>query len=382
MLPNFERAMAFCLTTVATFFLTACSSVNTDATGDPASNAPQRSQYSARVLEMVAKIDTTVDPGFVYRYEKSRFVPPEGKTLLIVGQDLRAISDYLGAFSRQPTPGGLMSYWGILSMAGVDRMNADDIAKQGGQQNQQKLVDEYPDTVLQSALWMVGMWGVVEKASEGEYDVVIRQFSAWAKGTRRPIYLRIGYEFDGAHNQMEPAAYVKAFRRIVDLIRAEGADNVAFVWHSAGAPTYKGYPLSAWYPGNDYVDWVGISLFGHLYAAELNRELADVFGFAREHRKPVMIAESSPINGIDQDNTDAWDTWFVNLLSLAYRKNVKAISFINSNWPSYPMFVPLKWNDARLQNNPLIARAWFAETGKDRYLKQSTDLFRQLGYSK
>ena len=40
-----------------------------------------------------------------------------------------------------------------------------------------------------------------------------------------------------------------------------------------------------------------------------------------------------------------------------------------------------EWGDARLYNNAEISSAWFEETGKDRYLKQSPGLFRQLGYS-
>ena len=229
---------------------------------------------------------------------------------------------------------------------------------------------------------MVGMWDILSKADKGEYDPVIKQFSAWAKETDRPVYLRIGYEFDGDHNQMEPADYVKAYRRIVDILRAEGADNIAFVWHSYAAPTYKDYPLSAWYPGDAYVDWVGISLFGHMYSPRLSKEADEAFNFARQHKKPVMIAEASAINGIDSDSTDAWDTWFVNFLSLTYRKNVKAISYINANWPSYPGFDSLNWKDARLQNNSVIADAWFKEMDKDRYLKQSPELFQLLGYSK
>ena len=330
----------------------------------------------------MAKIDTAVDPAFVYQYENTKFVPPEGKTLLIIGQDLHSIDGYMDSFSDRPSPGGLTAYWAITGMNGVDRMNAEDIARQYGRQNHQKLVDRYPDTALHSGLWLVGMWDVLYKANKGEYNAVIRQFSAWAKKTDRPIYLRIGYEFDGQHNQMEPVDYVKAYRMIVDIIRAEGASNIAFVWHSYAAPTYKGYPLSAWYPGDCYVDWVGISLFGHMYSSDLSSEAAEVFDFAKMRKKPVMIAEASPINGIDKSNADSWDTWFVNLLSLAYRKNVKAISYINANWPSYPGFASLGWKDARLQNNPQVANAWFNETGKDRYLKKSDGLFRQLGYSK
>jgi len=93
-----------------------------------------------------------------------------------------------------------------------------------------------------------------------------------------------------------------------------------------------------------------------------------------------MIAEASPIKGIDKEDVDAWDSWFVNVFSLAYQKNVKAISYINANWGAYPGFTDLKWQDARLQVNQQVADAWFKEVEKDKYLKQSEELFFQLGY--
>jgi hypothetical protein len=376
------QLIAFAFLAVILAMSMSCTEGTTRAYSDTVSTSAEELESTAQVENMVAKISTQVDPAYVYQYEQSKFVPPAGKTLLIIGQDLQTIDDYMNSYSDRPVPGGWMAYWGITSMNGVDRMNAEDIARQYGSQNHQQLIDEYPDTVLQSGLWMVGMWDVLENASQGKYNTVIRQFSTWARSVDRPVYLRIGYEFDGKHNQMAPVEYVKAYRQIVDIIRAEGADNVAFVWHSYAAPTYKNYPLSAWYPGDTYVDWVGLSLFGHMYSPGLSKEAEEVFEFAKTHSKPVMIAEASPINGIDKENTDVWDTWFVNLLSLTYRKNVKAISYINANWGSYPGFASLQWNDARLQNNQQVAEAWFKETGKDRYLKQSAELYELLGYIK
>ncbi|MGB5439724.1 MAG: glycosyl hydrolase [Gammaproteobacteria bacterium] len=364
MFNELSRAL---LVTLVLSALIACASTNKQAKTDPV------------IEEMVAKIKTEVDPAFVYEYEKTKFVPPQGKTLLIMGQTLEAMTEYMDSFSDQPTPGGWAAYWGIPSIGGVMKTATNET---GSSQNHQMLAERFPNSVLQSALWMVGKWDVLKKAGNGEYDSVIKEFSAWAKKTERPIYLRIGYEFDGPHNEMEPQAYVKAFQRIVDLIRAEGADNIAFVWHSYASPTYKGYPLSDWYPGDNYVDWVGISLFGHMYATELNAEGNAVFNFAREHKKPVMVAEASPINGIEMDNLDVWNSWFVNFLSLTYNKNVKAISFINEDWGRISIEGISEWRDARLQNNEQIYRAWFKETSKARYLKQSSELFNQLGYTK
>lgn len=349
------------------FSLVACASTS------------KRDNTDWAVEQMVAKITTHIDPAYVYKYEKAKFVPPAGKTLLMMGQTQEEITEYMDSYSDPRIPGGWMAYWGIPSMDGVRQTHMNET---GTSQNHQNLVERFPDTALQSALWMVGKWDVLSKTVAGDYDSVVRQYGAWAKTTKRPIYLRIGYEFDGWHNELEPQNYVKAFRRIVDLLRAEGADNIAFVWHSYAAPTYKDYPLSDWYPGDEYVDWVGISLFGHMYANELNAEAETVFKFARDQKKPVMVAESSPIRGIEAESLDAWNTWFVNFLSLTYNRNVKAISFINTNWNRMAIEGISEWNDARLQNNETIYRAWFKETGKDRYLKQSPELFDFLGFTK
>ena len=92
----------------------------------------------------------------------------------------------------------------------------------------------------------------------------------------------------------------------------------------------------------------------------------------------MLLAEGRPF----KDNVDAGNTWFVNFLSLTYRKNVKAISFINEDWGRLSINGVSDWKDARLQNNEQIQRAWFKETGKSRYLKQSPELFDLLGYAR
>ena len=326
------------------------------------------------IVDLVDKIRTEVDPAFVYAYEQTKFVPPAGKTLLIVGQTLEDINEYTASFPNEPAPGGWAAYWGIPSTDGLANTAVNE---HGSSQNHQELVDRFPNSVLQSGLWMVGMWDVAKDTGLGVYDEVIRGFSTWAKTINCPIYLRIGYEFDGAHNELEPSEYVKAYKRFVDITREEGVNNVAFVWHSYAAPPYKGYPLASWYPGDDYVDWVAVSLFGHMYGPDPGPYGNAVFDFAKTHKKPVMVAESSPIYGIFDGDLRSWNTWFVNYFSLAYQKNIKAISFINADWSAGP----LDWQDARLQNNETVAEAWFMETAKDRYLKQSPQLFEQLGFA-
>jgi hypothetical protein len=330
------------------------------------------------IENLVSMIRTEVDPTYVYEYEQTKFVPPSGQTLFVLGQNLDDIDGLTAAFPEETTPGGWAAYWGIPSTEGlINTITTDN----GDRHNHQALVDRFPNSAIQSALWMVGTWGVAKDTGDGVYDDVIRAFSAWAKSVDAPIYLRIGYEFDGPHNELEPTVYVTAYTRFVDITREEGVTNVAFVWHSYASRPYKGYALSSWYPGDDYVDWVAVSLFGHLYGLDPGPDANAMFEFARTHKKPVMIAEASPIQGISENNLDSWNSWFVNFFSLAYEKNIKAVSFINTDWSDTEADAALGWRDARLQNNDMVSGAFFMETAKDRYLRQSPELFEQLGYA-
>ena len=330
--------------------------------------------------KMVSQIETSVDPKYVYSYEQTKFVPPSEKTLLIMGQTVERITEYANNFSNQPLPGGWAAYWGIPEFSGVTYPKKNET---GSTQHHQMIIDSFPNTVIQSGLWMVGKWDVAKKAGKGDYDDVVKKYATWAKTANRPIYLRIGYEFDGAHNELEPKEYIKAYKRIVNRLRKEKANNIAFVWHSYASKPYKDYTLSDYYPGDDYVDWVGISVFGHAYGGKDFGPYCDaVLDFAKAHKKPVMIAESNPINGIEKDNTKSWDDWFVSFFGFIYNKNIKAVSFINEDWQSLYIEGISNWKDGRLYNNQQISKAWFAEINKEKYLKQSSDLFNKLGYKK
>ena len=332
-----------------------------------------------QVEVMVSKINTEVDQNYVYQYEQTKFVPPSGKTLLIMGQTVERINEYVKTIPDQPLPGGWAAYWGIPEFSGVTYPKKNET---GSTQHHQMIVDKFPNSVIQSAMWMVGKWEVAKKTGKGDYDDVIKKYATWAKSTNRPIYLRIGYEFDGPHNELEPKEYVKAYKRIVNKLRKEKVANVAFVWHSYASQPFKDYALSDWYPGDEYVDWVGISVFGHAYGGKDFGPYCDaVLEFAKNHKKPVMIAESNPIHGVEKDNTKAWDEWFVHYFNFIYNKNIKAVSFINEDWQSLYIDGISDWKDGRIYNNELISKAWFAETNKDRYLKQSPKLFDALGFN-
>lgn len=99
--------------------------------------------------------------------------------------------------------------------------------------------------------------------ASGKLDSYIRE---WARGATRygtPLLLRIAHEptnplypWTSAYGNT-PEMYGSAWKHIRSLFLEEGARNVLFVW------TPFGLLDSAYFPGKDQVDWIGLDLFNY-----------------------------------------------------------------------------------------------------------------------
>ncbi len=307
---------------------------------------------------------------------KGKFIPPAGKTLFLVGQDVGTIDGYLKDVS--PSVAGFMIYTSTANTEGLTE-SADYGA---GESNASHYTDnrKYDNTVLQLGLYMVDD---LDNINNGKRDSNIEKIGKWIKSTKRPLYLRIGYEFDGSWNHYDPEAYVKAYRKIVDMFRKMKVENVAYVWASAGAGTYKKHPITDWYPGDDYVDWVGISVFRQ-FDSSLGTEadMKKLFDFAKTKNLPVGITESTPYGSKGGIPDAKWDSWFKKVFKLIEENDIRMFCYINANWDEQKMWKGQGWGDCRIQNNPKIKENWLKEIGKDRYLGMDKDLFRTLGFVK
>jgi hypothetical protein len=149
-----------------------------------------------------------------------------------------------------------------------------------------------------------------------------------------------------------------------------------------------------WYPGDDYVDWMGISWFMNPdetiqvesppYRPPTPLELAnEILDFARERDKPVMIAEASPQamdlnerfmadhapiwdgppagNRIVMSDEEIWNHWFAPLFRLMNDNDdvIHALAYINADWDSQGMWGPPYesgfWGDTRLEVNEALS---------------------------
>ena len=151
-------------------------------------------------------------------------------------------------------------------------------------------------------------------------------------------------------------------------------NNVAYVWHSTA---YLLKPdLDKWYPGDDYVDWVGVTLFNQPKGG-----ISPVIAFAKAHNKPVMVAEGTPKDIGTIGGKGSWNIWYKPFFDYINKNGIKAICYINSEWDSMPMYIGQHWKDARVQSNDFVKKSWMAEIQKQEYLNSSKNLFEELNYS-
>ena len=122
--------------------------------------------------------------------------------------------------------------------------------------------------------------------------------------------LRLGWEFNGNFfpwqvlTATDAANFVAYWRQIVTTMRAVPGAKFKFLWNpnSASPTTYN--PEQA-YPGNAYVDYVGIDIYDNFWgspftpAVSWGHQLIQQWGldwlaaFAAEHNKPIAIPEWS-----------------------------------------------------------------------------------------
>lgn len=200
------------------------------------------------------------------------------------------------------------------------------------------------------------------KVAAGEYDEQIEALCLALKDWEVPIFLRIGYEFNGQWNGYEPETYKKAFVRVVEALRRNKAENVAVVWCFATDGQAAFMPF---YPGDDYVDWWAIDLFAETHFKD--PKTTSFLDSALLYKKPVMIGESTPRRVGVQDGEESWERWFAPYFELIRSSpHIKAFSYINRDWAAYPQWSD--WGDGRIETNEVVLRKFREEMDKPLYM--------------
>jgi len=343
--------------------------------------------------------------------------PPTGTTYLCVGQDLFSVDEYVmsqynyslhadimnstaeagvvvyNITHQMPVssfvPSSFMVYTDLQSLRGL--WAAADYGS--GIQYADGLLNLFPSSIdhshqtrgaagLQIGLWLNGTQGC-SSICEGELDRQIEQLITYMEHSRASkIFLRLGYEFDNPEfgYSDNPELYILAFRKIVSDCRkglsAKAQTRVMFVWHSWGAPmASKQLKLHSFYPGDKYVDWIGVSIFQQVlpWSPPWGGQISDVenvLEFAQKRGKPTMIAESTPFGGIElkqaskaakeniDETSDPWDRWYGQVIDVINKYDVSMWCYINCDWESQPQWHNVGFGETRLSSNTEVMTKW------------------------
>jgi mannan endo-1,4-beta-mannosidase len=158
---------------------------------------------------------------------------------------------------------------------------------------------------------------------DGSHDEYIDRFATAVRDLDLPIAIRFAHEMNGnwfpwseERNGNAPGEYVQAWRHLHDRFTALGADNVIWIWSPNVVTARPSVRLAPLYPGDDYVDWLGIVGYyrrvyydaeGNAKAPTFDNTYSETLAELRSvAAKPIVLTEvgATEIGG----NKPAWIT--------------------------------------------------------------------------
>ncbi|MEV4640919.1 glycosyl hydrolase [Actinoplanes sp. NPDC049548] len=176
-----------------------------------------------------------------------------------------------------------------------------------------RTVEGLPDHAFPMVSWRGTRYADI---TSGAADDLIARAARRLKKVGRPLLLRWAWEMNGdwypwgaARNDKDAGGFVESWRRLHRIFGEEGADNVAWVW----SPNWNSAPVADWnthaalYPGDKYVDWVGVS--GYNLHHEKPETLFGPIYRSYAARKPILISEVGAVDRGGRTKAD-WITLF------------------------------------------------------------------------
>jgi len=201
----------------------------------------------------------------------------------------------------------------------------------------------------------------LQKIIDGLFDPQLRAWARAAKADNIPLLVDFAIEpngnwfgwsgiFNGADTKEEygdpnyydgPERYRDAYRHIIELFDEEEVTHITWFFH----PDIHTTPDEPWnqpklyYPGDSYIDWIGISLYGAMSPASETWELFDET-LAKNYRTILDISTEKPFALLEFGVTDQHPDgdkalWIENAFETILAKEYiefKGVSYWHENW--------------------------------------------------
>jgi beta-mannanase len=206
----------------------------------------------------------------------------------------------------------------------------------------------------------------LQRIIDGKFDNDLRRWADDAKRVGVPIMVEFGTEVNGdwfpwsgilnggrktdAYGNPNypdgPERFRDAYRHIIDLFRKENVRNITWCFHvfdpqeTGDTTTLQSWNnIKNYYPGDDYIDWIGVSVYG---ADRPNTEWKSFTNIvdkaypelaAVSYKKPLAIFEFGIIEDPHQGNKTEWIKNALQSVENGSRyPRIKAISYWDERW--------------------------------------------------
>jgi hypothetical protein len=138
----------------------------------------------------------------------------------------------------------------------------------------------------------------VPAVAAGTYDDYLRSYADSVRNFQHAVVIGFGHEINApwyswGYKHVPAATFVAAWRHIVTLFRGQGADNVTWLWTLEADEPGTG-PIASWWPGPQYVTWVGIDGYYYrptdTFASVFGQTITQLRSFTS---KPVLLSETA-----------------------------------------------------------------------------------------
>ncbi len=220
--------------------------------------------------------------------------------------------------------------------------------------------------------------------AEIQDDEHLRRAAEAARQANAPMFLRFACEMNGSWVRWggNPEEYKRKWRLVHDRL-AQIAPNVAMIWCPAYIPQHN---IDAFYPGDEYVDWVGVNAYS-VYYHDNDRSRPAWFESVVDYvdyvyrryaaRKPMAIGEYGVTNFDAVDRVDRSEFTAAKLaqtyagLPRAYPR-VKMINYFDCNNMLHAR-AGRKLNNYSLTEKPQVTAAFRRAIAPSYYLSRVTN---------
>ncbi len=158
----------------------------------------------------------------------------------------------------------------------------------------------------------------MQKIIDGDFDNELTQWAKDAADTGIPLLAEFGTEVNGSWFPWNglyngagqtnaygdtgvadgPERFRDAYRHIIDICRKNGAVNITWFFHidADSEPDEAWNDFENYYPGDDYIDWIGVSVYGPQEEGDEYREFSETLDKVYQRMtkltdKPIAILE-------------------------------------------------------------------------------------------